>query len=67
MGPAPANGNFHWCALAVPLEVLHYLAVHEVAPLQHCDHSCRFWHVAETELWERHAEWLKERSRRTTL
>lgn len=52
--------NFNWKALAVPLDVLHYLVVHELAHLQHRDHSARFWRVIEAEMpgWKVHADWL---------
>lgn len=61
--------NFHWKALAVPVEVLHYLVVHELAHLVHRDHSPRFWKVVEAELpgWQTHAKWLAEHGAQMTL
>ena len=52
--------NFHWKALGVPLEVLHYLVVHELAHLERRDHSARFWSIVEAEMpnWKDHARWL---------
>jgi predicted metal-dependent hydrolase len=61
--------NFHWKSIAVPLEVLHYLVVHELAHLVHRDHSGRFWHVVEAEMpgWQTHAKWLAEHGAQMTL
>lgn len=63
------NLNFHWKAIAVPVEVLHYLVVHELAHLVHRDHSARFWRVVEAEMhgWQTHATWLAEHGAQMTL
>lgn len=70
-GSCSANGtlNFHWKAMAVPLEVLHYLAVHELAHLVHRDHSAAFWNLVEAEMpgWQSHARWLSEHGAQMTL
>jgi predicted metal-dependent hydrolase len=61
--------NFHWKALAVPLEVLHYLVVHELAHLAQRDHSLQFWRTVEAEMpgWQAHAKWLAEHGAQMTL
>jgi predicted metal-dependent hydrolase len=61
--------NFHWKAMAAPVEVLHYLAVHELAHLTHRNHSPAFWQAVEAEMpsWKRHAAWLAERGAQMTL
>jgi predicted metal-dependent hydrolase len=44
-GSCSASGslNFSWRLVMAPPFVLDYLAAHEVAHLQHLDHSTRFW------------------------
>jgi predicted metal-dependent hydrolase len=61
--------NFHWKAMAVPLEVLHYLVVHELAHLVHRDHSQKFWQQVEAEIpsWQHHAAWLAAHGAKMTL
>jgi predicted metal-dependent hydrolase len=70
-GSCSAKGtlNFHWKAMAVPLEVLHYLAVHELAHLVHRDHSGAFWTLVEAEMsgWQANARWLAEHGAQMTL
>lgn len=39
-----ANLMFSWRLIFAPYEVLDYVVSHEVAHLQHMDHSPRFWH-----------------------
>jgi len=39
---------YSWRLIMAPPEVLDYVAAHEVAHLQHMDHSPRFWGVVET-------------------
>lgn len=63
------NLNFHWRALAAPLDVLHYLVVHELAHLKERNHTPEFWQLVDTELpgWREAAEWLKLHGARMTL
>jgi predicted metal-dependent hydrolase len=66
-----ANGtlNFNWKAMAVPLDVLHYLVVHELAHLKQRDHSPQFWRLLEAEMpgWKAHADWLRAAGAEMTL
>jgi len=70
-GSCSDNGtlNFHWKAMAVPLEVLHYLVVHELAHLVQRNHSAKFWKLVEMEMpgWQEHASWLEARGSEMTL
>ncbi|MBN8503361.1 MAG: M48 family metallopeptidase [Burkholderiales bacterium] len=61
--------NFHWKAMALPLEVLHYLVVHELAHLGQRDHSPNFWRLVEREMpdWRTHAKWLDFHGAQMTL
>jgi predicted metal-dependent hydrolase len=61
--------NFNWKALAVPLDVLHYLVVHELAHLKERDHSTQFWRLVEAEMpgWKTHAGWLSTAGAKMTL
>lgn len=61
--------NFSWKAMAVPVDVLHYLVVHELAHLKHRDHSPRFWQVVGAEMpgWKVHADWLRLHGAEMTL
>jgi len=38
---------YSWRLIMAPPDVLEYVAAHEVAHLQHMDHSARFWGVVE--------------------
>lgn len=37
------NLSFSWRLVMAPLDVIDYVVVHELAHLEHCDHSSRFW------------------------
>jgi predicted metal-dependent hydrolase len=55
------NVNFHWkCAMA-PIDVLHYIVVHELAHLIHNNHSKAFWNEIDKILpdYEKQINWLK--------
>lgn len=63
-GSCTAAGDIrlHWALSRAPLDVLHYVALHEAAHLLELNHSPRYWrHVArlmpEHERWRR---WLRE-------
>jgi predicted metal-dependent hydrolase len=63
------NLNFHWRALAAPLDVLHYLVVHELAHLKERNHTPQYWQIVDAEMpgWREAAEWLKVHGARMTL
>ena len=48
-GSCSSEGNlmYSWRLIMAPVEVLDYVAAHEVAHLAHMDHSPRFWAVVE--------------------
>lgn len=55
------NVNFHWkCAMA-PIDVLHYIVVHELAHLIHNNHTQAFWNEVDKLLPNYHEQvnWLK--------
>lgn len=55
------NINFHWkCAMA-PIEVLHYIVVHELAHLIHPNHTVAFWNEVDKILpnYQLRHQWLK--------
>ena len=63
-GSCTARGDIrlHWKLSRAPLEVLRYVALHEVAHLHELNHSARYWaHVARIMPdYERHRNWLTE-------
>lgn len=56
------NLMFSWRLIMAPPEVLDYVAAHEVAHLEHMDHSPRFWGVVERLCPDHklHRKWLRE-------
>jgi predicted metal-dependent hydrolase len=55
------NVNFHWkCAMA-PIDVLHYIVVHELTHLIHNNHTQAFWNEVDKILpnYEEQVNWLK--------
>ncbi|MCF2869573.1 M48 family metallopeptidase [Octadecabacter sp. G9-8] len=48
-GSCSSNGDlmYSWRLIMAPRDVLDYVAAHEVAHLQHMDHSDRFWGVVD--------------------
>lgn len=55
------NVNFHWKCTMAPMEVLHYIVVHELVHLIHPNHSEAFWNEVDKVLpsFQREKEWLK--------
>jgi len=54
---------YSWRLIMAPVSVLDYVAAHEVAHLEHMNHSAAFW-ATVSELFGPHAEerrWLRER------
>ena len=62
-GSCSADGtlNFHWRAMLLPLNVLDYIVVHELAHRIEPTHSRRFWELVERVLpnYERAMNWLR--------
>jgi predicted metal-dependent hydrolase len=54
--------NFHWRAMLLPLNVLDYIVVHELAHRIEPTHSRRFWELVERVLpnYERAMSWLRQ-------
>lgn len=63
-GSCSSNGHisFNWRLSAVPLEVLDYVVVHELAHLKHHNHSRNFWKLVErhSPRWRKIRKWLAE-------
>lgn len=57
---------FSWRLVMAPLEVLDYVAGHEVAHLVHMDHSPAFWGVVDglKPGWQAQRDWLREHGSR---
>ena len=53
--------SFSWRLVMAPSYVLDYLAAHEVAHLQHMNHSVAFWRVTQSLVpdYQRAETWLK--------
>ena len=63
------NLNFHWRAMALPLDILEYLVVHELAHLTHRNHTKDFWLTVEKVFpkWKQAADWLRVYGARRSL
>lgn len=63
-GSCSSRGHIrlHWKLSRAPLDVLHYVALHEAAHLLEMNHSPRYWaHVARVMPgWQTQRRWLKE-------
>jgi len=62
-GSCTAQGvvNFHWKCAMLPLSVLDYVIVHELAHIEELNHSPAFWRRVEKVMpdYETHKSWLK--------
>lgn len=62
-GSCTSRGDlmFSWRLVMAPVEVLNYVAAHEVAHLVHMDHSARFWGQVAALMpdYAQHRAWLK--------
>lgn len=63
-GSCTSRGDlmYSWRLIMAPVEVLEYVAAHEVAHLRYMDHSPRFWATVESLMPGYHPrrEWLKQ-------
>ena len=55
------NVNFHWKCVMAPIDVLHYIVVHELAHLIHNNHTSAFWNEVDKILpnYDEQVIWLK--------
>lgn len=56
------NLNFSWRLILMPIEVMDYVVVHELAHLKEMNHSPAFWAEVETVMpdYKEYRKWLKE-------
>lgn len=56
------NLNFNWKLLLMPIEIMDYVIVHELAHLKQMNHSAAFWAIVETRLpdYRKKREWLRK-------
>jgi predicted metal-dependent hydrolase len=70
-GSCSTKGNlcFSWRLIMAPLEVIDYVVVHELAHIEHKDHSRKFWGKVESILpdYRKRRQWLKENDYQLTL
>jgi hypothetical protein len=70
-GSCSARGNlcFSWRLAMAPLEVIDYVVVHELAHIEHKDHSRKFWDRVESVLpdYKRRRNWLRDNDHLLTL
>jgi hypothetical protein len=70
-GSCSAKGNlcFSWRLAMAPREVIDYVVVHELAHLEHKDHSRKFWDRVEKVLpdYRSRRQWLRDNDHRLTL
>ena len=57
-----SNLNFSWRLILMPIEVMDYVVVHELAHLKQMNHSQAFWEEVEKILpnYKEQRKWLKE-------
>jgi len=53
--------HFHWKCMMAPIDVLHYIVVHELVHLTHSNHTAAFWNDVDKVLpeYQKHKEWLR--------
>ncbi len=61
-----SNLNFHWKCAMIPMDVLQYIVVHELAHLLHDNHTAQFWNEVDKIIpnYKEHVQWLKENGSR---
>ena len=70
-GSCSPNGtlNFTWRLVMAPLEVIDYVAAHELAHLRVKDHSSKFWKLVESIYpeYKKQKNWLRENGEKLNL
>lgn len=66
---ASGNLNFHWKVTMLPLSVIDYIVVHELAHHKHRNHSTAFWNEVDKLLpdYRQRVKWLSENGSKTEL
>ena len=61
--------SYDWRIIMAPLEVIHYLIIHELSHIKHPNHSKYFWKYVEKYMndYKIQAKWLKINSHKLTL
>ena len=56
------NLNFNWKLILMPVEIMEYVVVHELAHLFEMNHSKQFWKIVENYIpdYKNRKKWLKE-------
>ncbi len=59
---AKGNLSFNWKLILTPEPVIEYVVIHELAHLQHLNHSERFWDLVARHCpgWRDHKKWLRQ-------
>jgi predicted metal-dependent hydrolase len=70
-GSCSPNGtlNFAWRLVMAPLDVIDYVAVHELSHLRVKNHSSKFWKVVESICpeYKKQRKWLRENGEKLNL
>ena len=61
--------SYDWRIIMAPIEVIHYLIIHELCHIVHPNHSKYFWMHVEKYMkdYKSHKKWLKLNSNKLTL
>jgi predicted metal-dependent hydrolase len=63
-GSCTVNNNltFNWRLIKVPMTVIDYVVVHELAHLIEANHTPRFWNIVKAQIvnMDKAKQWLKE-------
>jgi predicted metal-dependent hydrolase len=66
---ASGNLNFHWKVSMLPLSIIDYVVVHELAHYKHQNHSAAFWNEIDKLLpdYRKRLKWLSQNGSKTEL
>ena len=61
--------SYDWRIIMAPLEVIHYLIIHELCHIKHPNHSKNFWNYVEKYMsdYKIQTKWLKINSHKLFL